>query len=505
MDHEGNIIEFNPAAEKVFGYKRNDVIGRTLSDTVIPLAYREAHETGLKHYLSTGEGPVLNQRIEITAMRANGEDFPVELAISPIESSDPPVFTAFIRDITERKEAEDALAQSENRLNLAMDTSGVGLWDFNIQTGDTYLSPQYFSMLAYEPNELPHGYDTWQKLLHPDDREGVVEQFGHFITSGIEIYEDEYRMCTKTGEDRWILARGGVVERDEENNPIRMIGTHVDITERKQSEELLAKQELESRLLHRATLIASETDVFEESLKRCIDIVCEPTNWPMGHAYIPAEGDREELRSTTIWHIEDSETHTKFREITEGTPFARGIGLPGRIWESGEPAWIVNVQNDPNFPRNQLSADIGVRGAFGFPIKIGGEIVAVLEFFAEQEMAPDQQLIQTIRSVGVQISPVLERKRSQARLAQFVDQQNASLEVGRAVLRIRDPDDLEAVLRTSDQELRKLKMRFRSMAIHLLVDEETKVFDSYVLVWSYPAFVDNVGFSTKCICAINFS
>ena len=208
MDHEGRIIEFNPAAEKVFGYKREDVIGKILSETIVPPAFREAHDNGLKHYLQTGDGPVLNQRIEITALHANGEEFPVELAISSIERGDAPIFTAFIRDITVRKQAEEALAESENRLNLAMDTSGVGLWDFNTHTGETYLSPQYFAMLDYGPQELSHGYDTWQKLLHPDDRERVTEQFGHFVSSGHgqEIYEDEYRMVTKTGEDRWIFA-----------------------------------------------------------------------------------------------------------------------------------------------------------------------------------------------------------------------------------------------------------------------------------------------------------
>ncbi|MEE9257292.1 MAG: ATP-binding protein, partial [bacterium] len=98
------------------------------------------------------------------------------------------------------------------------------------------------------------------------------------------------------------------------------------------------------------------------------------------------------------------------------TPFARGIGLPGRVWKSGAPAWIVNVQKDPNFPRNKLADDLGVKGAFGFPIMVKEETVAVLEFFATEEMTPDEQLMMTVRSVGEQVGRVFERKRAEAEL-----------------------------------------------------------------------------------------
>ena len=77
--------------------------------------------------------------------------------------------------------------------------------------------------------------------------------------------------------------------------------------------------------------------------------------------------------------------------MTESTKFRKGEGLPGRILESGDPAWIVNVQDDPNFPRNRLATDLGVKGAFGFPVKIRGETVGVLEFFSNREMSPDER------------------------------------------------------------------------------------------------------------------
>ncbi len=105
MDHAGKIIEFNPVAEETFGYTRSDAIGKLMADLIIPPSLREAHRVGLARYLATGAGPVLGKRIEITAMRANGKEFPVELMIVPIPSAIPPRFIGFIRDITERKQA----------------------------------------------------------------------------------------------------------------------------------------------------------------------------------------------------------------------------------------------------------------------------------------------------------------------------------------------------------------------------------------------------------------
>jgi PAS domain S-box-containing protein len=113
MDHEGRIVEFNPAAERTFGYARADVVGRPLAEAVVPPSMRAAHVAGLARYLASGESKLLGQRIEIVAMRAGGEEFPVELAIVPISSGRHPVFTAYVRDITERRRADDELRRSK--------------------------------------------------------------------------------------------------------------------------------------------------------------------------------------------------------------------------------------------------------------------------------------------------------------------------------------------------------------------------------------------------------
>jgi PAS domain S-box-containing protein len=102
MDHRGNVVAFNRAAESTFGYRREDAIGRELADLIIPPALRERHRNGLRHFLATGEGPLLGTRIEVVAMRADGAQFPVELSILAHPGAHPPVFTAYLRDISER-------------------------------------------------------------------------------------------------------------------------------------------------------------------------------------------------------------------------------------------------------------------------------------------------------------------------------------------------------------------------------------------------------------------
>jgi two-component system CheB/CheR fusion protein len=116
MDHEGRVTEWNPAAERTFGFSRAEAVGREMADLTIPPQHRDAHRAGLATYLATGEGPVIGRRIEITALRKGGAEFPVELAITRVPLPGPPVFTGHLRDITDRKESERDLADARREL-----------------------------------------------------------------------------------------------------------------------------------------------------------------------------------------------------------------------------------------------------------------------------------------------------------------------------------------------------------------------------------------------------
>jgi two-component system sensor histidine kinase/response regulator len=142
-------------------------------------------------------------------------------------------------DITQQRQAEIALQKSEERLQLALEASGDGLWDWNIADGKVYYSPQYMTMLGYEVDELPLNFETWEHLTHPDDKSWVLDTLNAHIKDSSRQYSFDYRVRTKSGAWKWIADYGKVVARDAQGKALRMIGTHRDISDRKQKEVAL--------------------------------------------------------------------------------------------------------------------------------------------------------------------------------------------------------------------------------------------------------------------------
>lgn len=299
MRRDGLVTDWNTCAEKTFGWSRSEAVGRNMADLIIPPQYREAHANGLKRYLETGEGPVLRQRIEVSALSRDGREFPVELSITPTEGGDGLLFLGFLRDISDRKLAE----------------------------------------------------------------------------------------------------------------------------------ELLARRAREAELLSRITRLASETESFDEALHACLQTICDMTGWPLGHAFAAAEAEGEGLAPTMVWHPKGPDHFQKFREASNRIRFRPGIGLPGRIFESGQPAWVAQIDADQSFVRGEAAQHAGIRSAFGFPIKCSGEVIAVLEFFAEHTADPDPDLMLSVHTVGEQVGRVFERRRAEDRLRN--EKAALELEVGR--------------------------------------------------------------------------
>ena len=177
--------------------------------------------------------PVINRNLDIVdriIKWPDGRDVRFELAI----------------DITERKLAEKALLISEERLKLALDSVTDAVWDWRVDTGEVYFSSRWYTMLGYEPYELPQVFETWRKLLHPDDLPGSEAVIFQHLESALP-FELEFRMRTKDNQWRWILARGKTVGMDDQGKAVRMLGTHVDITERKKMDERIQQtQKMES-------------------------------------------------------------------------------------------------------------------------------------------------------------------------------------------------------------------------------------------------------------------
>ncbi|PSB03451.1 PAS domain-containing protein [Merismopedia glauca] len=145
-------------------------------------------------------------------------------------------YVGTITDISDRKVAEAALRDNEERLRLALSAANQGLYDLNIQTGEAIVNDEYALMLGYNPAEFQETNGRWIERLHPDDRKPVAAIYQAYINQEIPEYRVEFRQETKTGDWKWILSLGKIIAWDEEGNPLRMLGTHTDISDRKEAE-----------------------------------------------------------------------------------------------------------------------------------------------------------------------------------------------------------------------------------------------------------------------------
>ena len=152
------------------------------------------------------------------------------------------IWDTVILDVSDRKTAEFALRQSESRLQLALEASGEGLWDWDMKTGVFYLNDRYQQMLGYEPGELQLDFDQWQNQIHPDDRQWVLELLHHHLDDPSVYYAFDYRVLCRSGEWKWIANYGKVVALNEQGKPVRMLGVHIDISDRKATENALKIQ-----------------------------------------------------------------------------------------------------------------------------------------------------------------------------------------------------------------------------------------------------------------------
>jgi two-component system, cell cycle sensor histidine kinase and response regulator CckA len=147
-------------------------------------------------------------------------------------------------EILVRKKTEAALRESEERFRLSMEATDDGIWDWDTKTDEVYRSPTFYRMLGYDQAEFPLGFDGWKSLVHPDDVDEAILSLTDYLTGKAESYQTEFRMFNKSGELVWILSRGKVVARDDYGKPLRMVGTHVDVTYRKQAEEALRREQI---------------------------------------------------------------------------------------------------------------------------------------------------------------------------------------------------------------------------------------------------------------------
>jgi two-component system cell cycle sensor histidine kinase/response regulator CckA len=239
INQEGTIIEFNAAAEKVFGYSRAEVLGRQLAETIIPPSLRERHRRGLAHFLATGEGPILGKRIEMPAMRANGTEFPVELAVTRIDQEGARMFTAYLRDLSDRKRADA-------RFRLVVEAAPNAMVMVNQKGKIVLVNAQTEKLFGYHREELiGQAVDILVpakfRHAHPQHREDF---FASPQARPMGVGRDLYGL-RKDGSEFPVEIGLNPIETDEGTWVLSAI---VDITERKRAEK--ERKRLEAQMQH---------------------------------------------------------------------------------------------------------------------------------------------------------------------------------------------------------------------------------------------------------------
>lgn len=256
IDMEGIINFWNPQAEKTFGWTEEQAIGKRMSDLVIPIEYREQHKKGFREFFRSGQAPALNKIIELTALRRDGTIFPVELFIVPIVQDEETIFCSFLRDISERKKTEARLRENEERWQYALEGAGDGVWEYDNETREVFYSPVYKKILGYEDHEFSDSTEEWHSRIHAEDLFIIDKTEKAYDQGLIDHHEREYRMRHKDGHYVWIQDSGKVISWTEQNKPKRMLGTHRDITARKESEDQMIKLSMMARANKHAVLFS---------------------------------------------------------------------------------------------------------------------------------------------------------------------------------------------------------------------------------------------------------
>lgn len=239
------ILDANVEAGRMFGYTRDELLSSMSmldlsAEPVVLLETICALREGSPSFVPQGWG-----------CKKSGDRFPVEIFCGIYEWMGKKVVFSIIHDISDRIEAENKLRESESRWQFALDGSEQGVWDWNPQTGKVYFSPLWKSMLGYADEEIGDSVAEWKNRIHPEDRVRCLGDVEKHLNGFTDFYVNEHRVRCKDGSYRWILDRGKVIARDGNGKPVRVIGTHSDISKRKSDEEQLKNYAEAQRVLLR--------------------------------------------------------------------------------------------------------------------------------------------------------------------------------------------------------------------------------------------------------------
>jgi PAS domain S-box-containing protein len=246
-DDQGNITYVNREFTKTFGYVLGDIPTlavwwqKAYPDPTYQAEVRTQWQQRL--YQAIREGKEV-ETAEVTIRCQDGSQRIAQVGTTPLTGPDVGTHLVLLHDITARKQAEEALRHSEERLQLVMRGSQLGYWDWNLETGQVVRNARWAEMLGYDLNELEFTVKQWADFVHPDDLAQADQSIRDHVDGLTPMHRFEYRMRTKDGTYKWILDQAQVVNRDATGRALRMSGTHTDVTERRQAEDAVKQEQV---------------------------------------------------------------------------------------------------------------------------------------------------------------------------------------------------------------------------------------------------------------------
>ena len=399
-DLQGRYLMINKAGAEALGKSAEEVIGRDDAELFEYEDGREVMEAD-REIMTTGEVRTIEDTKTaegvirtFLATKGSYRDARGEVA----------GMFGVARDITNRKSAEEALQRSEGSLAAAQRMAHVGSWE-RIVGRDLYWSDELYRIYGFTPQQFVPNYEDFMRAIHPDDRDYVEKMQADLRRSG-EQTTIECRIIRPDGEVR-VLQNDYEVNYDEAGELVRMAGTVQDITERKWDER-------RQKVQHEVTRILAEASTLEDAAPEILQAICESLKWEVG-TFWNVDHEAGVLRCAHTWNWPTVDV-PELVELTHQITFSQGEGLPGRIWESGESAWVSDVVGADNSPRMPVAAKEGLRGGFGFPILLGGTVLGVVDFFCTEVRQLDEEAVEVMSNIGSQIGQFIERKQAEGEL-----------------------------------------------------------------------------------------
>lgn len=397
MDREGLVVGWNPNAETIFGWLSEEAVGKPLATLVALPSGLLDHEKHLQNFLNPVAGKLSGKRIELEGRHKQGRLFPMEISITPVKASGGFLFSAFIRDITERKLAE----ADEVRLWTILNASLNEIYMFRPDTlRFTYANRGALSNIGYT-------IEAMQAMTPLDIKPEMTEAFFRELVKPL-----------LTGEQEQLVFQTVHRRRNESLYPVEV---HLQVVGQGQNQTFLAlihditarlDQERRQAAEHAIAQILLDSDSLEEVAPKIQEMVCLIMDWKLSVLW-KVDEQAQVLRHVTEWKTSQAQAET-FLAQTGRSTFARGVGLPGRAWESGNVEWISDVIHNSNFPRALPAAEVGLHTGFAFPICLEEKVYAVMEFFSSDIREPDRKLLDLFDNLAAQLSQFLRRKMAEA-------------------------------------------------------------------------------------------